>query len=71
MMMIMIMKMMIIIIIIMRNGQMFPTALHKLFILKRRLNVALVRNLLLAFREELPVYIVQLQAAILLGLTDL
>ena len=71
MMMIMIMTMMIIIIIIMRNGQMFPTALHKLFILTRRLNVALVRNLLLAFREELPVYIVQLQAAILLGLTDL
>jgi hypothetical protein len=35
-----------------------------------RLNVALVRKLLLAFQDDLSVYIVQAQAAILLGLSN-
>jgi hypothetical protein len=36
-----------------------------------RLNVALVRKFLLTFQDDLSVYIVQAQAAILLGLSDL
>ena len=35
-----------------------------------RLNVALVRNFLLAFQDDLSVNTVQAQAAILLGLSD-
>jgi hypothetical protein len=49
---------------------MCPTALHKLFVLTRRLNVAWVRNLVLAFQDEVSVCMVQLQAAIPAGLSD-